>query len=96
MIRAGLIRKTASGIYEWLPLGMKILKKIENIIREEFNKAGCLEVWLPVVQPADLWQQSTRWDYYGKELLRIKDRKGADFCLAPTAEEVITDLDRIS
>ena len=92
MIRAGLIRKTASGIYEWLPLGMKILKKIENIIREEFNKAGCLEVWLPVIQPADLWQQSTRWDYYGKELLRLKDRKGADFCIAPTAEEVITDL----
>lgn len=92
MIRAGLIRKTASGIYEWLPLGMKILKKIENIIREEFNKEGALEVWLPIVQPAELWQKSGRWDFYGRELLRIKDRKKADFCIAPTAEEVITDL----
>ena len=92
MLRAGLIRKTASGIYEWLPLGMRILKKVENIIRQELDAAGCCEVWLPVVQPQELWEKSSRWNYYGKELLRFKDRKGAGFCLAPTAEEVMTDL----
>ncbi|MDR0645927.1 MAG: proline--tRNA ligase [Elusimicrobiota bacterium] len=92
MTRAGLIRKTASGIYEWLPLGLRVLKKIENIIREELDRAGCNEVWLPVVQPQELWEESGRWTYYGKELLRFKDRKGAGFCLAPTAEEVITKL----
>lgn len=92
MLRAGLIRKTASGIYEWLPLGIRILKKVENIIREELDAAGCCEVWLPVVQPQELWEKSTRWTYYGKELLRFKDRKGAGFCLAPTAEEVMTNL----
>ncbi len=91
MFRAGLIRKTASGIYEWLPLGMRVLKKIEQIIREELDAAGCCEVWMPVVQPADLWQKSGRWTFYGKELLRFKDRKDAEFCLAPTAEEVITN-----
>lgn len=92
MLRAGLIRKTASGVYEWLPLGIRILKKVENIIREELDAAGCCEVWLPVVQPQDLWEKSNRWTYYGKELLRFKDRKGAGFCLAPTAEEVMTNL----
>ncbi len=92
MLRAGLIRKTASGIYEWLPLGIRILKKVENIIREELDAAGCCEVWLPIVQPQELWEKSTRWTYYGKELLRFKDRKGAGFCLAPTAEEVMTNL----
>jgi prolyl-tRNA synthetase len=92
MFRAGLIRKTASGIYEWLPLGMRVLKKIEQIIREELNAAGCHEIWLPIVQPKELWEQSGRWAHYGKELLRFKDRKDAQFCLAPTAEEVITDL----
>ena len=92
MLRAGLIRKTASGIYEWLPLGMRILKKIEQIIREELDAAGCCEVWLPVVQPQELWEESGRWTQYGKELLRFKDRKDSEFCLAPTAEEVVTKL----
>lgn len=92
MFRAGLIRKTASGIYEWLPMGMRVLKKIEQIIREELDEAGCCEVWLPVVQPQELWEKSGRWTFYGKELLRFKDRKDAGFCLAPTAEEVMTNL----
>ncbi len=94
MIRAGLIRKLASGLYEWLPLGLRVLKKVENIVREEMNKAGACEVWLPVVQPKELWQESGRWTFYGKELLRFADRKEAEFCIAPTAEEVITDLVR--
>ena len=94
MIRAGLIRKLASGLYEWLPLGLRVLKKVENIVREEMDKAGACEVWLPVVQPKELWEESGRWTFYGKELLRFKDRKEADFCIAPTAEEVITDLVR--
>ena len=94
MQRAGMIRKIASGIYEWLPLGMKVLKKVEQLVREEMNAAGGLEVWLPVIQPKELWSETGRWQVYGKELLRIKDRKGAEFCFAPTAEEVITDLVR--
>ena len=94
MIRAGLIRKLASGLYEWLPLGLRVLKKVENIVREEMDKAGACEVWLPVVQPKELWEESGRWTFYGKELLRFEDRKKAAFCIAPTAEEVITDLVR--
>lgn len=94
MIRAGLIRKLASGLYEWLPLGLRVLKKVENIVREEMAKAGACEVWLPVVQPKELWEESGRWTFYGKELLRFEDRKQAEFCIAPTAEEVITDLVR--
>ncbi len=94
MIRAGMIRKVASGIYNFLPLGLKALKKVENIIREEMNRAGALEVFMPVVIPAELWQESNRWDAYGKELLRIKDRHGREFCLGPTHEEVITDMVR--
>ncbi len=94
MIRAGMIRKLASGIYEWLPLGYRVLKKIENIIREEMNKIGGIELWLPVIQPKELWTQTGRWYVYGKELLRIKDRKDHEYCFAPTAEEVITDLVR--
>ncbi|MCQ2411217.1 MAG: proline--tRNA ligase, partial [Elusimicrobiaceae bacterium] len=94
MIRAGLIRKLASGLYEWLPLGLRVLKKVENIVREEMDKAGACEVWLPVVQPKELWEESGRWTFYGKELLRFEDRKKAEFCIAPTAEEVITDLVR--
>ncbi len=92
MIRAGLVRKVASGLYEWLPLGLKVLKKVESIVREEMDKAGACEVWLPIVQPKELWEQSGRWTYYGKELLRFEDRKKAGFCMAPTAEEVMTDL----
>lgn len=92
LLRGGFIRKVAGGIYEWLPLGLRVLKKVEQIVREEMNAAGGLEVWLPVVQPKELWSQSGRWAKYGKELLRFKDRKDAEFCLAPTAEEVITSL----
>ncbi len=92
MIRTGMIKKLASGIYEWLPLGFKILKKVENIIREEMDKAKALEVLLPAIQPKELWEKSKRWNKYGKELVRIQDRNGRDFCLGPTHEEVITDL----
>ncbi|MCX7641489.1 MAG: proline--tRNA ligase [Elusimicrobiales bacterium] len=94
MIKASMIRKLVSGIYEWLPLGFKVLKKVENIIREEMDKIGGIEVWLPVIQPKELWTRTGRWDIYGKELLRIKDRKENEYCFAPTAEEVITDLVR--
>ncbi len=94
MFRAALIRKLASGIYEWLPLGFKVLKKIENIVREELDKIGAQEVWLPVIQPKDLWVETGRWGVYGKELLRLKDRKVSEFCFAPTAEEVITNMVR--
>ncbi|GAA5315297.1 MAG: proline--tRNA ligase [Candidatus Pelagadaptatus aseana] len=94
MLRAGLIRKLASGLYTWLPLGLKVLRKVENIIREEMNAAEAQEVLMPVVQPSELWHESGRWEQYGPELLRIKDRKDTDFCLGPTHEEVITDLIR--
>jgi prolyl-tRNA synthetase len=94
MQRAGMIRKVASGIYEWLPLGLRTLKKVEQIVREEMNNVDGQEVWLPVVQPKELWEETGRWKIYGKELLRFKDRKETEFCLAPTAEEVITDLVR--
>ncbi len=94
MIRASMIRKLASGIYEWLPLGFRVLKKIENIVRQELDRIGGIEVWLPVIQPKELWTKTGRWDVYGKELLRIKDRKENEYCFAPTAEEVITDLVR--
>ncbi|MBR2865599.1 MAG: proline--tRNA ligase [Elusimicrobiaceae bacterium] len=94
MIRAGLIRKMGSGLYEWLPLGLKVLKKVENIVREEMDRAGACEVWLPVVQPKELWAETGRWEHFGNQLLKIEDRKKAEFCVAPTAEEVITDLAR--
>ncbi len=94
MLRAGMIRKLASGLYSWLPAGLKVLRKVEAIVREEMNKAGALEVLMPVVQPAELWQESTRWEQYGAELLRISDRHNREFCLGPTHEEVITDLIR--
>src|SRR5690349_15058556 len=94
MLRAGLIRKLAAGIYEWLPSGLRTLKKVEQIIREEMLAIGGQEVWLPMLQPRELWDETGRWGVYGKELIRLKDRKDADFCLAPTAEEVITDLVR--
>ncbi|OCG40331.1 proline--tRNA ligase [Gilliamella sp. Bif1-4] len=92
MLRAGMIRKVAAGLYTWLPTGYRVLKKVENIVREEMNKAGAIEVLMPVVQPADIWQESRRWEQYGPELLRIKDRGDRDFVLGPTHEEVITDL----
>ena len=94
MLRAGLIRRLAAGIYTWLPLGLKVLQKVEAIIREEMNRAGAVELVMPVVQPAELWQESGRWQAYGPELLRFKDRHERDFVLQPTSEEVITDLAR--
>lgn len=94
LYRAGMIQKLASGIYSYLPLVLRSVKKLENIIREELNKRGCQEVLMPAVQPAELWEESGRWSYYGPELLRFKDRKGGDFCLGPTHEEVITDMVR--
>jgi len=94
MFRAGMIRKLAAGIYSWLPLGLRVLRKVEEIVREEMNRAGAQEVLLPGVQPAELWRESSRWEAYGKELLRLKDRHDREFCLGPTHEEVITDLVR--
>jgi len=94
LYRAGMIQKLASGIYSYLPLVLKSVRKLENIIREELNKRGCQEVLMPSVQPSEIWEESGRWDYYGPELLRLKDRKGGDFCLGPTHEEVITDMVR--
>jgi len=94
MLRAGMIRKLAAGIYTWLPLGLRALRKVENIVREEMNRACAQEVLMPAVQPAELWQESGRWDQYGPELLRLTDRHKRDFCFGPTHEEVITDLIR--
>jgi prolyl-tRNA synthetase len=94
MLRAGLIRKLAAGLYTWLPLGLRVLRKVENVVREEMDAAGAQEVSMPVVQPAELWEESGRWEQYGPELLRIHDRHQRDFCLGPTHEEVITDLVR--
>jgi len=94
MLRAGMIRKLAAGLYTWLPMGLRILRKVEHIVRDEMNKAGALEVLMPAVQPAELWQESQRWDMYGPELLRLKDRHDREFCFGPTHEEVITELFR--
>ena len=94
MLRAGMIRKLASGLYTWLPMGLRVLRKVENVVREETNAAGALEVLMPAIQPAELWQESGRWVQYGPELLRIKDRHDREFCVGPTHEEVITDLAR--
>ncbi|MEN9526148.1 MAG: hypothetical protein RLY56_99 [Pseudomonadota bacterium] len=94
MLRAGLIRRLAAGIYTWTPFGLRTLRKVENIIREEMDRAGALEVLMPAVQPAELWQESGRWEQYGPELLRLKDRHQRDFVIGPTHEEVITDLAR--
>ncbi|HEY5603948.1 MAG TPA: proline--tRNA ligase [Gammaproteobacteria bacterium] len=94
MLRAGMIRKLAAGLYTWLPMGLRTLRKVEHIIRDEMNKAGALEVLMPAVQPAELWQESKRWDMYGPELLRLKDRHDREFCFGPTHEEVITELFR--
>lgn len=94
MIRAGLIRKLASGLYTWLPLGLRVLRKVEQITRQEMQKAGALEVLMPALQPAELWHETGRWEKYGPELARLKDRHDRDFCLGPTHEEIITDLAR--
>jgi prolyl-tRNA synthetase len=94
MLRAGLIRRLASGLYTWLPLGLKVLRKVEKIVREEMDRSHGLEVLMPAVQPAELWQESGRWEQYGAELLRMNDRHGREFCFGPTHEEIITDLAR--
>jgi prolyl-tRNA synthetase len=94
MLRAGLIRKLAAGLYTWLPLGLRVLRKVEAIVRDEMDKAGAQEVLMPVVQPAELWQESGRWEQYGPELARLQDRHQRSFCLGPTHEEIITDLMR--
>lgn len=94
MIRAGLIRRLAGGIYSWMPLGLKVLRKVEAIVREEMNRAGAIELSMPVVQPAELWQESGRWGAYGQELLRFRDRHKREFVIQPTSEEVITDIAR--
>ena len=94
MARAGMIRKVAAGVYDYLPYGLRVIRKVENIVREEMNRAGAIELLMPAVNPADLWQQSGRWQEYGKELLRFKDRKETDFCIGPTHEEVVTEIVR--
>lgn len=94
MLRAGMIRRLAAGLYTWTPLGLRVLRKSENIIREEMNRAGALELLMPAVQPAELWEESGRWGQFGPELLRVNDRHGREFCIGPTHEEVITDLAR--
>lgn len=94
MLRAGLIRKLGSGLYSWLPLGMRVLQKVERIVREEMNRAGAMEVFLPAVQPAELWQETGRWEKFGPQMLKIKDRHDREFCFGPTHEEVITDIAR--
>jgi len=94
MLRAGLVRKMASGLYNWLPMGLRVLRKVEGIIRQEMDNAGAQEVLMPVVQPAELWEESGRWEQYGPELLRIRDRHSREFCLGPTHEEIITDMIR--
>ncbi|MFJ6060694.1 proline--tRNA ligase, partial [Burkholderia vietnamiensis] len=94
MVRAGMIRRVAGGIYNYLPIGLRSIRKVEAIVREEMNRAGALELLMPAVQPAELWQESGRWEQYGPELLRFKDRKDNDFVIGPTHEEVITDIAR--
>jgi prolyl-tRNA synthetase len=94
MLRAGLIKRLTSGVYTWMPLGLRVLRKVENIIREEMNRGGAIELLMPAVQPAELWHESTRWEQYGPELLRIKDRHQRDFCFGPTHEEVVSDVVR--
>ncbi|UCH06573.1 MAG: proline--tRNA ligase, partial [Deltaproteobacteria bacterium] len=94
MLRAGMIKKLSAGIYTYLPYGLRAIKKVENIVREEMDRAGAIEILLPSVQPGDLWVESGRWDHYGPELLRFRDRHGRESCLGPTHEEVITDIAR--
>ncbi|MEK9653538.1 MAG: proline--tRNA ligase, partial [Betaproteobacteria bacterium] len=94
MLRAGLIKKLGAGLYSWLPLGLRVLRKIETIVREEMNRAGAHELLMPAVQPAELWQETGRWAIFGPQMLKIKDRHERDFCFGPTHEEVITDIVR--
>ena len=94
MVRAGMLRKVAAGIYDYLPLGLRSIRKFENIVREEMNKAGAIELLMPAVLPAEYWKESGRWDVYGKELLRFNDRAEREYCIGPTHEEIITDIVR--
>ena len=94
MLRAGLVRRLASGLFTWMPLGFRVMKKVESVVRKEMNKAGALEMVMPAVQPAELWQESGRWDEYGPLLLRMQDRHDREYCFGPTHEEVITDIAR--
>src|SRR6201991_1145276 len=94
MLRAGMIRKLASGLYTWSPLGLRVLRKVEGIVREEMNRAGAIEMLMPSVQPKELWEETGRWQKFGGQLLKIKDRKEQEFCYGPTHEEVITDFAR--
>src|SRR5881227_150133 len=94
MMRAGMIKKLGAGIYTWMPMGLRVIRKVEAIVREEMNRAGAVELLMPVVQPAELWQESGRFQAYGPELLRVKDRHDRDFIIQPTSEEVITDIAR--
>lgn len=94
MLRTGMIRRLAAGLYTWMPLGVRVLRKVEQVVREEMNRAGAVEILMPTVQPAELWEESGRWEVYGPELLRLRDRHNREFCYAPTAEEVVTDIVR--
>jgi prolyl-tRNA synthetase len=94
MLRASLIRRLASGLFTWMPIGLRVLRKVEQVIREEMNNAGAFELLMPAIQPAELWQESGRWDQYGRLLLRMQDRHQREFCFGPTHEEVITDIAR--
>ena len=94
MLRAGLIRKLASGLFTWMPLGLKVLHKVEQLVRSEMDRAGALEILMPAIQPAELWEETGRWNKYGSLLLRINDRHGRNFCFGPTHEEVVTDVAR--
>ena len=94
MLRAGMIRRLAAGLYTWMPIGLRVLRKVEAIVRDEMNEAGCAELLMPAVQPAELWQESGRWGQFGPELLRLQDRHQRDYCVGPTHEEVITDIAR--
>jgi prolyl-tRNA synthetase len=92
MLRAGLIRRLASGLFTWMPIGLRVLRKVERIVREEMDRAGALELVMPAVQPAELWRETGRWDKYDNLLLRMNDRHEREFCFGPTHEEVITDM----
>src|SRR6476646_3967756 len=94
MLKAGMLRKLAAGIYTWSPLGLRVLRKVERVVREEMDRAGAIEVLMPTIQPRELWEETGRWQKFGPQLLKLKDRKDADYCFAPTAEEVITDFAR--
>ncbi|MBI1835182.1 MAG: proline--tRNA ligase, partial [Burkholderiales bacterium] len=94
MMRAGMIKRLGSGIYNYMPMGLRVIRKVEKIVREEMDRSGAIEMLMPVVQPAELWQETGRWQKYGPELMRVKDRHGRDFIIQPTSEEAITDVAR--